>query len=188
MKIRLKNVRIAFPSLARPESMGDGTPAYAAKFIIDPEGEHAEEIQKAINEVATEKWAAKAPKILKMLKDDKKMAYVEGEYRSRKTGDVYAGFEGKHYLSARRAEGRPTILDRFGVEVKETADIERLIYSGCYVHAMIDIWAQDNKYGQRINASLQGVMFATDGDSFGGSSAASADDFADLAAQADDLI
>lgn len=188
MEIRLKNVRISFPALGRPEAYGDGEPAFQAKFIIEPKGEHSKLIRETIKAVAEEKWADKSAAVLKMLTEDKKLAYVEGEYRSKKTGEVYDGFQGMHYLSARNAKMRPTILDRFGNPVTDPAEIDRLIYSGCRVHAMIDLWAQDNKWGRRINATLQGVMFAGDGDSFGGSRVADAADFADLAEDAGDLV
>jgi hypothetical protein len=50
-------------------------------------------------------------------------------------------------------------------------------YSGCYVNAVIELWAQDNKFGKRINASLMGVQFLRDGQRLSGGGVASADDF-----------
>ncbi len=35
------------------------------------------------------------------------------------------------------------------------------------VHAVVRLWAQDNAFGKRINAQLQGVQFASDGEAFG---------------------
>ncbi|MWN55950.1 ssDNA-binding protein, partial [Escherichia coli] len=57
--------------------------------------------------------------------------------------------------------------------------------AGCYVNAVIDIWAQDNNFGKRINASLGGVQFLRDGDAFAGGGVASADDFDDISEGAD---
>ena len=54
MQIRVKNVRIAFPSLGEPEAFGDGEPAYQAKFIIAPKSEQAKAIKEAIQAVAKE--------------------------------------------------------------------------------------------------------------------------------------
>jgi hypothetical protein len=58
------------------------------------------------------------------------------------------------------------------------------------VHASVDVWAQDNQWGQRVNCSLGGVMFAGDGQRFGGAAPATADTFAGLASgpTADDLV
>ena len=42
---------------------------------------------------------------------------------------------------------------------------------------MLDIYAQDNGYGQRINATLKGVQFIADGEAFAGGAPAGDDDF-----------
>jgi len=52
----------------------------------------------------------------------------------------------------------------------------------------VDIWPQDNKWGQRVNCTLRGVMFANDGENFGGGTPASADEFAAFAVDAADLF
>ena len=96
MPIRIQNVRIAFPSLAVPQSLGDGEPAYQAKFIIEPNSPQAKQIAEAIQAAAEEQWKDKAKQILKVINEDKKSCYVTSEYRSKKTGEVYAGFEGEH--------------------------------------------------------------------------------------------
>ena len=65
-----------------------------------------------------------------------------------------------------------------------------VIYAGCYVYAVIDIWAMDNKFGKRICASLSGVQFYKDGDAFTGGGIASDEDFDDLSVDdsVDDLV
>jgi hypothetical protein len=93
-----------------------------------------------------------------------------------------------HYLSARNSKTRPTIYNKANVKLESSRDIESLIYSGCYVHALIDLWPQDNKWGRRLNCTLQGVMFANDGENFGGSSVATDNAFADLAQTVEDLL
>jgi hypothetical protein len=184
----LKNIRIAFPALGTPQAFGDGEPAYGAKLIVDPKGEHVKQIKDAILEVAKEKWKDEAQDVVDSLIDAKDICYLESEYRNKKTRQPYAGFEDKFYLSARSVGTQPTVVDRLGNAVTSNAEIERLIYSGCYVHASVDIWPQDNKWGQRVNCTLRGVMFAKDGENFGGGSAASASEFADFAIDAEDLL
>jgi hypothetical protein len=61
---------------------------------------------------------------------------------------------------------------------EQVADADGVIYAGCYVHASVEIYAYDSpKWGRRINAVLRGVKFCADGEGFGGSTAASADEF-----------
>lgn len=33
-------------------------------------------------------------------------------------------------------------------------EADGLVYSGCYVNARIELWAQDNANGKRVNAKL----------------------------------
>jgi hypothetical protein len=55
------------------------------------------------------------------------------------------------------------------------------------VSASVEVWAQDNKWGRRINCSLRGVMLTGEGENLGGgSSPASADEFASLVKAAPD--
>jgi hypothetical protein len=60
-------------------------------------------------------------------------------------------------------------------------------YAGCFVNASVELWAQDNNFGKRINASLRGVQFFKDGDAFSGGGAASDDEF-DSVEDADSLV
>lgn len=181
MELRLKNVRISFPALDEPATFGDGEPAYQAKFIIEPDSDEVKLLDDAMKAVAKDQWKDKSETVMALLKEDKKLCFLHGPYRNNKTGEPYLGFEGKFSLST-RAKNQPTVFDKFGNEVKDKRDIKALIYSGCYTHAKVNVWAQDNQYGRRINASIDGVMFHKDGTAFGGSTPATAGDFKDLAA------
>lgn len=188
MELRLKNVRISFPALDKPEAFGgEGEPAYQAKFIIVPKSLEVQLIEDAMLAVAKDQWKDKAETVLEALKEDKKLCFVRAPYRNKKSGEAYAGFEGMYSLST-RSKNRPTIFDQFNREVTDPRDIKALVYSGCFVHAKIDVWAQDNKWGRRINANISGVMFAKEGEAFGGSTPATADDFKDLAADPDEAL
>jgi hypothetical protein len=191
-RIMLKNVVLAFPALAEPQSFGEGEPAYGAKFPIKPNSEQHKAIEAAILAEATEAWKDKAASVLKMLEEDGKVAFTKKVYRSKKTGEAYQGFDGTHYLSTRNAKTQPSVYNAYGDEVDGKANIERDAFSGAVVNASIEIWAQDNKWGRRINCSLRGVMLTGEGENVGGGSTpASADEFATLAkakADADDLL
>lgn len=183
----LKNVRIAFPALAEPQAIGDGEPAYGAQIVIDPKSAHPDELDALMLQVAKEKWKDDGAAVLAMLKEDGKVGFQRKEYKNKKTGKPYAGFEDKFHLTTRsNVKKQPTVFTKYGEPVTDKTKIEKLIYSGCYVNAKIDGWAQDNSFGRRINFSLLGVMFAADGESFGGGAApASADDFSAMAQKPD---
>jgi hypothetical protein len=191
-RIMLKNVVLAFPALAEPQSFGEGEPAYGAKFPIKPNSEQQKALEAAILAEATEAWKDKADSVLKMLEEDGKVAFTKKVYRSKKTGEAYQGFDGAHYLSTRNAKTQPTVFNQYGEELSGKSDIEAKAFSGAVVNASVEIWAQDNKWGRRINCSLRGVMLTGEGENFGGGSApASADEFAGLAkakADAEDIL
>lgn len=192
-RLLLKNIPLAFPALATPQAFGEGEPAYGAKFPIKIDGENQKLIDDAMLTEAKDAWKEKGPDILKMLVEDGKTAFVKRVYRSKKTGEPYQGFENSHYLSARNAKTQPTVFDQYGEEIKGKSEIEAKAFSGATVNASIEIWAQDSaKWGRRINCSLRGVMLTGEGENFGGgSSPASADEFAGLAkvkADAEDIL
>lgn len=187
MKIMLEDVRMAFPALYTPQSIGDGEPAYGARFIIEPGSENAKKIEAAIQAVAADKWADKAKDVLAVIDKNDKSSYLREPYASKKTGEVFSGFEGKYSLGTRTPadKPRPSTFDR---SKREVGPNDGVFYGGCYVDASVDIWAQDNTYGRRINASLLGVRFWRDGDAFSGSGPARADDFADREGDGGELV
>lgn len=186
MIVKLKNVRLAFADLFQPKSVANGNPTFSAAFIMEPDSPNVSNIETAMKDVAVAKWGAKGEKIFNKLKEDKKVCLKDGNKNTNKEGDVYSGFEDMMYVSANNPE-RPMLLDRNGVDELTRADGKP--YAGCYVFASVDIWAQDNDYGQRINAQLRGVQFYKDGDAFAGGTPVSNEEFDDLGdgADADDL-
>lgn len=182
MKIVLKNVRAAFLKMFKAEAVNGGDkPVFGGSWLIEPNDPQIKMIEKAMDEVAKEKWGAKAPGIMKEMKSGGKLCLKDGDSKA-----SYEGFEGMMFVSSSTAT-RPLALNRDKSPVTEE---DGVLYSGCYVNVSLELWAQDNAYGKRINAQLGGVQFVKDGDAFsGGGSAADEADFEELAdgADADDL-
>ncbi len=185
MKIRIEDsskhfCRIAFAQhlFAKGTVGGEGKPAYSSSFIIPKDHPVHEKLVAAEEAVAKAKWEGKADVNLKAIRAAGKGVIKNGDLKAQ-----WAGFEGNDFISSRSDDKRPNVYNKDGSALTEG---DGVVYSGCYVHAIVEVWAQDNQYGKRINAQLTGVAFSRDGDSFsGGAAPASADDFADLSA-ADD--
>ncbi|MDP8051027.1 DUF2815 family protein [Pasteurella atlantica] len=178
MKVKLKDVRLAFPALFQAKTInGEGDPRFSATFLLEKNSANAKAIENAINQVAKDKWDDKAEAILKGIRTRNAVCLHDGAEKAE-----YDGFDGKMYVSASNS-AKPKILDR---DKTELIQVDGKPYGGCYVNAVIDIWAQDNKYGKRINASLMGVQFFRDGDAFAGGGVASEDDFEDLGVDEND--
>lgn len=177
-KIKLRNVRLAFPTLAKPgvpKGYDNADPKYSAVLILNPEDEQNREsiklLKKTIDDLIKAQWGEKP---VKMKPID---CFGKGNMMVRSgTNEVYDGFDGNYFVSANNKK-RVLCLDRAKNEIHPD-DIENKLYGGCYVDVILNFWAQDNQYGQAIRCSLSAVRFWADGDEFGGGGA-SADDFDD---------
>lgn len=153
-KINLKNVRLSFPSLFKMGTFGgESTGKYEGTFILD-EDEHAatiEQIKKQIAELMKTELKSKLSADKICLKDGSDLDRPE--------------YEGKFTIKA-STKKRPLVIDR---DKSPLAEEDGKPYAGCYVNAVITLWAQNNSWGKRINAQLDGVQFFKDGEPFGDS-------------------
>jgi len=171
-KIRLENVRLTFPNLFEAQQVnGQGTAKFSAAFLFGAEHPATAVVKKALTEVAKEKWGAKAAEVYKGLKAADRLCLHDGASKTQ-----YEGYEGNLFVNSTN-ELRPTVLDG---NRNPLVAADGKPYSGCYVNAVIEVWAQDNKFGKRLNASLLGVQFHADGERLAGGSVASEDDFEEI--------
>lgn len=178
MKLKLNNVRMSFPQLFEAKTVnGEGKAAFSAALLLSPRDPQIKVLNEAIDAVAKEKWGTKAEANLKTARAADKTCLHSGDLKSN-----YDGFEGMMYVSARNAL-RPLVID---VNKAPLTEQDGKPYAGCYVNASIELWAQDNNYGKRVNATLMGVQFYRDGESFVGGGVADVDDFEDLSVE--DLV
>lgn len=161
-KIKLTNVRLSFPSLFRKATFSGEETKFEATFLLDKVA-HADKIAEI-------DAAIKA-----LIKDNLKGTKLAADKVCLRDGDdvEYAGYAGSMSIKA-SAPKRPLVLDRDRTPLTE-AD-ERL-YAGCYVNASVELWAQNNQWGKRINCNLLGVQFFKDGEPFADGVTASVSDF-----------
>ena len=175
-KFRLDGVRIAFPVLNEPEQFqGTGKPRYGGTFII-PGGDTA--VIAKIKELAlalmvSEVGQAKAAKTLEQLEANAKMPYGPGNKKAE-----YDGFAGNFFIAC-HSQTAPALFDNVADpstgKPAVLARPQNRIYAGCFVNPVISLYYQ-SKWG-RLCASVSGVQFAGDGDSFSGAIVASDDEF-----------
>lgn len=163
---------------------GEGKADYNCAFLLDPTDDKSphpsilspaaaiKALQDEERAIGKAKWGEKADTILKSIAANGRMAVKDGDTKAE-----YDGYPGNFFVNA-RSQVRPLVIDR---DRSPLTAADGRIYSGCYVVGEVELWAQDNSYGKRINATLKGIQFLRDGDAFGaGGSASNADDFADL--------
>jgi len=185
VKVQVKNVRTAFLNIFEPTTFeGEGAAKFNGKFIVDPANKAlVQQLDDAMLAVAREKWGAKAESVFaNLVKTGKKpeVGFVKEPYKNR-DGDAYDGFDGMFYIAA-SSETRPLVID---ADKSPLVQADGKPYSGCYVNVQIEFWAQDNKWGRAVRATLKGVQFFRDGDAFSGGAPASADEFDDVSSGAD---
>lgn len=172
-KFTLRDVRMSFPNLfeAKAPPQAGGKAKFSAAFLFPRTHPQIAELQKLVLDVATAKWGLKAEEVLKALKAADKICVHDGDAKS--DTDGYAG---NLFINASN-DIRPAALAGGPDGRQPTTASEGKLYAGCYVNGIIQVWAQDNQFGKRINASLLGVQFLRDGPRLAGGGVAAADDF-----------
>lgn len=161
-KIKLENVRLSFPSLYNRSVFNGDEGKFEATFLIPKSNTDLKAALDAAIDEALKEAKIKVPSDKRCLKDGDESDY-----------DGYAN----HWSFKAANDTRPTLVDRDRVQL--VAD-DAVLYAGCYVNAIVDIWVQNNNYGKRVNANLFGVQFLKDGEPFGRGSVDVTDDFDDL--------
>ena len=163
--IKLKNVRLSFPSVFEHGSFGgESTGKYEATFLLPKSDEKT--YKEIMAEIEAVKGKTKIP--------SDKVCIKDGD----ETDDEHA--QG-HWIIKTANKNRPTLVDRQGHPVtKEDNEVNPMFFGGATVNAIISFWKQDNSYGKRINGNLAGIQYVSGDiaeDGFGDTGTVSADAF-----------
>lgn len=158
IEIYLEDVRLSYPHLFVPKPYKDdknSSPRFSATFILDKKDHRAliEEIEDAIEAVKVAKWDDDIPRI----KSDK-ICFTDGNDADQEE------YQDAMVLRSASPENKPPkVIDQKKQELDERSGKP---YGGCYVNAIVRIFAYD-KYGPQINCSLEAVQYLRKGESFG---------------------
>lgn len=167
-EVVLKNVRLSFADLFKPgkpqkNDAGEEVPGkYKANFLLEKGTDSTKANLKKL------KAAALAAKEKKWGENPDKHPKLKPEKICLRDGDLedWDGYADCMYLSANNAD-KPGIYNRNRKPVESQND-SQAPYSGCYVNAVVRLWAMDNDNGKRLNASVEAVQFFKDGEAFSG--------------------
>ena len=166
-KIQLKNARLSFPSLFQKAEFDGVKTKFEGTFLLDKttQADQIKIVEKAIDDFLSAKFPNGAPKSIK------RTVFVDGDS---KDYDGYAnqmGFKGSNTK-------RPTVVDR---DRSPIAEDDGIIYAGCYVNAIVDLWYSDHpKGGKQVLGNVMGVQFVKEGSTFGADTTSSAEEFDEL--------
>ena len=158
-KFVIKEVVCSFPHVFKPNTKfgPDGKREITIMLHKENHAELISSIQADIKEMQS--------KSSKPIPSDK-ICLKDGDESGR---DEYQG----HYtIKATSAKIVPIYNVKKDLLDADTCDVQ----GGDIVNASINLWLQDNSYGQRVNASLNGVQYVKEGSRFGGGGN-TADDF-----------
>ncbi|MCK4957771.1 MAG: DUF2815 family protein [Planctomycetes bacterium] len=185
MKIKLQNVRLSFPKIFVAEQFeGQGPFKFSTNGLLDAESpidaKQIKALKKAMRQVGSEKWGkawddGKIKLIGTCLKAQDEDLHSGDKLVTETKGDDREEQNGMYIVTASDTT-RPQVRDK---DKSPLVESDGKPYAGCYATLIIDLWAQDNKFGKRINANLTGVQFKKDGAAFAGGVPASDDDFDD---------
>ena len=141
--------RAAFLDLFKPD---DEYGKYGCQIIMEPDSKSAREVN------ATVEALGKASKFnMEKLRAAEKLCVKPGD------DFPYDSHHGKVVLRAGNSK-RPHIVNK---DLSPLSEEEGVIYPGCQCVFKVQLWAQDNKWGQRINATLMAVQFSKDDEPYG---------------------
>lgn len=154
--IKLEKVRLSFPSLFRERKFAptDAKGSYSATFILDKKSnaQGIADVKRAIETLVREVFKGKHP-------GAQKVALRDGSEKA----DTAGYGDGVMFVNA-RTDKRPQVVAR---DLSPLTEEDDKCLAGDYVNATIELWAQDNQYGKRINAKLRAVQFVKTGERFG---------------------
>lgn len=172
--VTLKKVRLSFPHLFEPSaSKEDGPKKYRATFLMDPNTPEGKANIKVIQAAMDKAWkgvfnklSEEKSKKLRDKLDSDRSGLRDGDDATNKAGDVYSGYESMMYIGSTNGR-KPKVLRRDKSVIDSTEAAE--IYAGCYVNAVLSIWATDKEKhgGAGIFATLEIVQYHSKGEPFG---------------------
>ena len=155
--LTLRNVRLSFPHLFEKAVYDGNETKFEATFLIPKDDEEQlASIRSEMKKKLLEKFVT-ADKIPKGITKGIRNCLRDGDDQE------YDGYA-DHMSFKASNKHRPRTMGR---DKKPIEPESGLLYAGCYVDAIVDVWVQDNKYGSRINANLMAVRHRADGEAFG---------------------
>jgi hypothetical protein len=164
--------RVSFPNVFKARSFQDAE-GLAKSFQVDlifDEADLAQEykgkkrqtvsLKKAVHNVKLDQWGANKDKWPSFAHP----VFKKGDARTNKDGEVYQGYEGKIFLTAKCGEKFPPKV----ILADGTPADEKSFYGGCYARAQLIARPYDFGGNRGVRFLLLQLMKVEDGERFGG--------------------
>lgn len=144
-------VRLSYPHIFRPAETLNGELKYSASLIIPKDSDTAKRIEGVVSEMMAK------PETKQLL------GKAKPKYALLRDGDEKEdpAYMGAYFINAKSNEDHPPkVLDKDRVEVADPNDV----YAGCYVQAIISIYAYNKNGNSGFGATLLGIRKIKDGE------------------------
>lgn len=177
-RVVIRGVRLSYPHIYSPQERenddGSTRQNYNCRLLLDKEADNMDSILKKL------KIAGKEARRKAWGDDESKWPRIPSHQQFLKDGDnedhsTSEENEGHYFINSSTPVNRPPQVllnrkDRDGNWIEATEGHPGAPYAGCYVTAVIEVWGQkrDAKKNipNRINATIEIVMFREDGTPF----------------------
>lgn len=182
VQIKTGVVRLSFAHVFEPVEDDRGNLKYSASLLI-PKGDTATvaKFKNAIKDMLAD------AEVVQKLGGKTKGIHLpinDGDEKYESNPKMYASYKDHYYVNAKANEDYPPAL--FDNHRNEIVD-KTLMYSGCYVQAIVNLFPYHNKGNTGIGVGLRGLMKVRDGEALGGTGV-SANDFDDFGDSDDDIF
>lgn len=144
--------RLSYAHLFKKHAMEGNEPKFQATIIMDKEGDkdQIEALKKRIKELIVEMKLTTLP--------PDKIPLRDGAYKDKE------GYGESTVYVAASNDKKPQVVDQKRQPMDQD---DPRVYSGVYGKLLIRLWKQDNGYGKRVNASLEGFQYLRTGEALG---------------------
>jgi len=191
MKVVIKKARLSFADIFKAKSIKGGKPRFSANFlcsedttiVVEGKSYGHEHFEEVIKDVCRAKFNKVPKKFKNWVYNQADGTAPVGKARdpfTDKEGEYWEGVEeDTFYVSAAKREdkaknGQIPILDQGKQPIAENSG---KIFSGCYVNAIVDVYAMDDDEGPLVSASLEGIQLVKTGPALGFTAIDAEDEF-----------
>jgi hypothetical protein len=182
MEVKIRNARMSFMDLFTPKSINGGDPKFSGTFICTDDtkliftngkGEKVttghEKMADICEHVLKEKFG-KIPAKFKNWAYNKADGSTTREKFVNGDGNYWPGFDDDTwFVSANKRadkckDGKMVVKDQLTENIEAS---DGKLFSGCYVNAILDVYAYKGDSGTIVTASLEGVQLKAKGEPLG---------------------
>ena len=164
---------LSYAHVLKPAETLNGDMKYSASLVFAKNSDTAKRAKEAVAELLANEEVKKL------------MGKTKIKYELLRDGDEKddKNYEGCYFINAKANEDhKPKVMDRDRVEIVDPNEI----YSGCYVQAVLNLYAYNKNGNSGIGASLLGIRKIKDGEPLTGGHV-SDEDFDDSLLEGDGL-